>query len=116
NKAHRATRIAIVMYATSATTRGRSAGVALKPIAPLLAPAQVIASSDTGLEYRVERMLGEGGFGQVFLATRLGRSGAVPGAAAVKVSGRIDGWLREAYFGQVLDGHPPPIPLFDPFP
>lgn len=24
----------------------------------------------------------------------------------IKISARIDGWLREAYFGQLLDGHP----------
>jgi serine/threonine protein kinase len=34
----------------------------------------------------------------------------------VKVSPRIDGWLREAYFGQLLDGHPRAIRIFDAFP
>ena len=34
----------------------------------------------------------------------------------IKVSGRIDGWLREAYFGQLLDGHPRAIRVFDTFP
>ena len=29
---------------------------------------------------------------------------------------RIDGWLREAYFGQLLDGHPRAIRVFDTFP
>ena len=104
------------MYATSATTRGRSAGAAFRPLEPLLAPAHVIASPDTGLEYRIERMLGEGGFGQVFLARRIGRSAAVPDTVCAKVSPRIDGWLREAYFGQVLDGHPRAIRVFDRFP
>src|SRR5207247_8677998 len=27
-----------------------------------------------------------------------------------------DGWLREAYFGQLLDGHPRAIRVFDTFP
>jgi len=31
------------------------------------------------------------------------------------VSARIDGWLREAYFGQLLDGHPPRDRVFDRF-
>src|SRR5262249_10943247 len=29
---------------------------------------------------------------------------------------RIDGWLREAYFGQLLDGHPRAIRVYDAFP
>jgi serine/threonine-protein kinase len=34
----------------------------------------------------------------------------------LKVSPHIDGWLREAYFGQLLDGHPRAIRVFDTFP
>src|SRR5439155_24267145 len=34
----------------------------------------------------------------------------------IKVSVRIDGWLREAYFGQLLDGHPRAIRVYDAFP
>jgi serine/threonine-protein kinase len=34
----------------------------------------------------------------------------------IKVSASIDGWLREAYFGQLLDGHPRAIRVFDRFP
>ena len=104
------------MYPTSAPTRGRSAVTPLARIAPLLAHGQVVPSSDTGLEYRIDRLLGEGGFGQVYLATRLGRSAAVPATVCIKVSARIDGWVREAYFGQLLDGHPRAIRVFDRFP
>ncbi|HEX9186910.1 MAG TPA: protein kinase, partial [Vicinamibacteria bacterium] len=67
-------------------------------------------------QYRVERLVGEGGFGQVYLARRLGRSSAVPAVVCIKASERIDGWLREAYFGQLLDGHPRAIRVFDTFP
>ena len=104
------------MYATSATTRGRSAGAAFRPLEPLLAPAHVIASPDTGLEYRIDRAIGAGGFGQAYLARRVGRSSAVPETVCVKASRRSDGWIREAYFGQVLDGHPRAIRVFDRFP
>ena len=82
----------------------------------LLRPSQVIASPETHLRYGIERLIGEGGFGQVYLARRLGHSTVVPETVCVKVSPRIDGWLREAYFGQLLDGHPRAIRVFDAFP
>src|SRR4051794_30556167 len=104
-------------HATAATTR--TVGLAGGPHArtrPLLAPAQTIASCETGLQYTIERLLGEGGFGQVYLARRIGRSADVPDVVCIKISPRIDGWLREAYFGQLLDGHPRAIRVFDTFP
>lgn len=88
----------------------------LRHRARLLAPGQVLTSPETALRYRIERLVGEGGFGQVYLARRLGRSSAVPAVVCIKISERIDGWLREAYFGQVLEGHPRAIRVFDAFP
>jgi len=77
---------------------------------------QVITSPETQLRYEIERLLGEGGFGQVYLARRLSRSTLVPEIVCIKISHRIDGWLREAYFGQLLDDHPRAIRVFDTFP
>lgn len=82
----------------------------------LLISGQVVESPETGLRYRIERLLGEGGFGQAYLATRQGRSADVPETVCIKVSPRIDGWIREAYFGQLLEGHPRAIGVFDLFP
>jgi eukaryotic-like serine/threonine-protein kinase len=105
--------------ATSATTRTRTSyavrGVVVRP-ERLLAEREVITSPETGLHYRIQRFLGQGGFGQVYLATRIGRSPLVPETICIKVSSVIDGWLREAYFGQLLDGHPRAIRVFDRFP
>jgi serine/threonine-protein kinase len=83
---------------------------------PLLLPSQTIESPETRLQYRIERLLGAGGFGQVYLAERLGRSVSVPRFLCIKASERIDGWLREAYFGQLLDVHPRAIRIYDAFP
>lgn len=82
----------------------------------LLAPGETVASPETRVQYRVEGLLGAGGFGEVYLAKRLGRSAAVPSRLCVKASRRFDGWLREAYFGRLLDGHPRAIQVYDAFP
>jgi len=104
-------------HPSTATTRTtRSIHVPIARGGQLLISGQVIESPETGLRYRIERLLGEGGFGQAYLATRQGRSDAVPATVCIKVSPRIDGWIREAYFGQLLDGHPRAIGVFDLFP
>jgi serine/threonine-protein kinase len=82
----------------------------------LLDPGQILTSPQTGLEYRIGELLGEGGFGQVYLAQRLRRSSEVPETVCIKASPNIEGWVREAYFGMLLDGHPRAIRVFDTFP
>jgi serine/threonine protein kinase len=107
----------MAIHATAATTRSRSVlGIPAARGEQLLAPGQVVSSPETRLEYRIERLIGAGGFGQVYLATRLGHDAEVPDVVCIKVSAHIDGWLREAYFGRLLDAHPRAIRLFDVFP
>jgi hypothetical protein len=104
------------MLNPDATTRTRSMSIGSGHLVPLLSFGTVVTSPETKLGYRVGRLLGAGGFGQVYLATRVGSSRAVPATLCLKVSARIDGWLREAYFGQVLDDHPRAIRVYDAFP
>jgi len=99
------------------TTRGTSSiHVPAAHPGQLLAPTQVIFSPESKLQYRIDRLLGAGGFGQAYLATRRGRSTTIPEQVCIKVSARIDGWLREAYFGLLLDQHPRAVRVFDRFP
>jgi len=107
----------MLKHASNATTRTRVLSSArARSSSQLLAHAQVVTSPETQLQYRIGPLLGQGGFGQVYLATRLGRSATVPETVCIKVSERIDGWLREAYFGQLLGDHPRAIRVFDTFP
>ena len=107
----------MIKSATAATTRTVWPGHAPPERSRgLLAIGEVVESPETRLRYKIERLLGEGGFGQVYLAARIGRSTTVPQVVCIKASARIDGWLREAYFGQLLDSHPRAIRVFDAFP
>jgi len=98
------------------TRRTASIHVPIHGSKDLLIPKQVIASPETGLRYRIERLLGRGGFGEVYLSRRVTSSSTVPEEVCIKVSDSIDGWVREAYFGKLLDGHPRAIGVFDMFP
>ena len=103
-------------FSPNATTRTARTAHAPRDPAHLFQKGQVIASADTRLRYRIGTLLGQGGFGQVFLATRLGNSQHVPEEVCVKVSTHIDGWIRESYFGLLLNDHPRAIRVFDRFP
>jgi serine/threonine protein kinase len=101
----------------TATTRTASRGWAsARGSEQLLARGEIVRSPESGLQYRIEGPIGAGGFGQAYLAHRSGRSSLVPSTVCIKVSTRIDGWVRETYFGQVLDGHEHAIRVYDAFP
>jgi serine/threonine-protein kinase len=101
---------------SAATTRRPSSpGQSVDP-GQWLRPGDAIVSPETRLQYRIGELLGHGGFGEVYLARRLTRSAAVPATVCVKISRRMDGWLREAYIGQLLDRHPRAIAVYEAFP
>ena len=82
----------------------------------LLVPPETVVSPVTRLQFRADRLIGEGGYGQVYLATRLGRSRTVAATVCIKASEHIGEWVREAYFGQLLDGDPRALRVYDAFP
>jgi len=102
--------------ASAAPTRTAPKATPLAQAGRLVSPGDLIESPRTRLRYRVERFIGQGGFGQAYLARRLGRSSSIPAQVCIKLSGSIDEWVREAYFGQVLEGHSRAIQVYEAFP
>ena len=71
-------------------------------------------SSESERTYELHKLVGKGGFGEVYLATATPR-GALPAQVCVKVSERLSPWLRESYFAELLFREPRALRIYDRF-
>src|SRR3954466_1975450 len=76
------------------------------------APAPSAYSSETGRTYYLDRLIGKGGFGEVYLATPSPRGG-LPAQVCFKISDRLSAWLREASSAELLIREPRALRVFD---
>jgi eukaryotic-like serine/threonine-protein kinase len=84
-----------------------------KDSAPMDAAAFAF-SSESGRRYTLDKLIGKGGFGEVYLATPTPREG-LPAQVCVKITERLSAWLREAYFAELLGKESRALRVFDRF-
>jgi serine/threonine-protein kinase len=95
---------------SKSATRAQIAVVRDQPAAP----AARVYSSESGRTYYLDRLIGKGGFGEVYLATPT-PAGSLPQQVCLKITDRLTAWLREAYFAELLDREPRALRVFDRF-
>lgn len=75
-----------------------------------------VKSPVTGRTYRIEKILGQGGFGTAYLADELNRRGKPADTVCLKTTLDQASWHRESYFGELLRRSKRAIQTLDSFP
>lgn len=81
----------------------------LKPGGPPL------VSFESGEEYLIEALIGEGGFGRVYRGRWIHRGAPTGPAVCIKTTADVNSWHREAYFGEILQGHAGAVQMHSSF-
>src|SRR5690349_17995728 len=82
----------------SRTTRPTVTMTAARAPVLWLRPGVIVQDTIRGREYRIEKFLGQGGFGAAYQARRLTGTSSGPGLCVLKVTIHAATWHREAYF------------------
>src|ERR1051326_1121675 len=75
----------------------------------------VVRDAIRGRAYRIERFLGQGGFGAAYQALRLSGGGSADRVCVLKVTLDAATWHSEAYFGHLLRHVPALVEVYDSF-
>ena len=106
------------MATTNRVTRAPALPAELRPLLgngqPAAPAIQSVYSSETGRTYRSDRLIGKGGFGEVYLATS-DAAASTPVQVCIKITERLTAWLREAYFAELLSSEPRALRILDRF-
>ena len=75
----------------------------------------IVRDSIRNREYRIEKFLGQGGFGAAYQARRLTGASSAPRLCVLKVTLDAATWHSEAYFGHLLRHVPALVEVYDSF-